>query len=102
MVAPFNMEHEGLKGILESRRAPGLTNMNKGPGCAVSSYEIRPEAYDLKREVRKVAQQFEADGKMKENPGWNKFFADKIKSIDSRPDSVTKRDLQVQGTVGND
>ena len=85
------MEHEGIKGILQSGRAPGLTNMNKGPGCGSNeSVFARP---DPLKDGLIVAKKIEADGKM--TPEMEGHIRFKIDQLERKPPK--KHDYDKEG-----
>ena len=75
---PLVMEHDGLKGILESGRVPGLHGLRKGRG-----WQPCFERPDPEREVLNVGKVMEEQGKL--TPEAERNIKRKLEKIRSRP-----------------
>ncbi len=80
------MDHGGIKEIIESGRAPGVSGASRGPGSGQS--QIAYERMDVQKEWRLLGNKWEKDGTFEKHPGMKAQWVAKGKTIFDKPRKV--------------
>lgn len=89
------MKHEGLKGIIESGKAPGLSGLETGSGRWNS--EPHFNRFHAPTDIPRLAARMESDGVFERKPEMRKLVEIKVDAVKGKEDIIQKVDYDKTG-----